>query len=87
MVALGLIGYATDGFVISRKDLELRGPGEVLGVRQTGEMQFHIADIVRDQPVLPLVQRAADTIMNEYPQSVAPLVRRWLGEKTDYVHV
>jgi len=65
-----------DGFEIARRDLEQRGPGEVLGTRQTGLMQFHIADILRDQALLEPVAAAAITLMNEYPDHVEPLVRR-----------
>ncbi len=73
-----------DGFEIARRDLELRGPGELLGTRQTGERQFHIADLVRDQGLLPRIERAAERLLGEYPQHVAPLIRRWLGEREEY---
>ena len=73
-----------DGFIIAERDLELRGPGEMLGTRQTGIMQFRIADLRRDLDLQPEVRRYAAALMREHPGSVAPLVRRWLGEKTRY---
>ncbi len=76
-----------DGFEVARKDLELRGPGEVLGTRQTGLMQFHIADVVRDQDLLPAVARASARLRREWPGSVEPLIRRWIGEGRRYGEV
>ncbi len=84
---LAVLRDSSDGFVIARKDLELRGPGEVLGVRQTGEMQFRIADILRDQNLLDDARKAADRILEDFPERVAPLVKRWLGENTRYARV
>jgi ATP-dependent DNA helicase RecG len=69
-----------DGFEIARRDLELRGPGEVLGTRQTGEMQFHIADLLRDEALLSAVEQAAVRLNQLAPDNVSPLIRRWLGE-------
>lgn len=84
---LAVLRESSDGFVIARKDLELRGPGEVLGVRQTGEMQFRVADILRDQPLLDATRQVADRLLSEYPESVQPLVNRWLGGNTQYAGV
>ena len=84
---LAVLRESSDGFVIARKDLELRGPGEVLGVRQTGEMQFRVADILRDQPLLDATRQVADRLLLEYPESVQPLVNRWLGVNTRYAGV
>jgi ATP-dependent DNA helicase RecG len=75
-----------DGFEIARKDLELRGPGEVLGTRQTGEMQFRIADLMRDEGLLDEVQSAADLLLTRYPESVGPLVNRWIGSREAYIN-
>jgi ATP-dependent DNA helicase RecG len=83
---LGIMRETNDGFVIAQKDLELRGPGEVLGTRQTGEMQFRIADVMRDQPLLPQVQQAAELILQRYPDSVEPLMRRWIADRERYIH-
>ena len=82
---LGVMRETCDGFVIAQKDLELRGPGEVLGTRQTGEMQFRVADLLRDQPLLDEVQQAAELILSRYPQHAAPLVRRWIGDRQHYI--
>jgi len=76
-----------DGFAISQRDLELRGPGELLGTRQTGMMTFHIADLVRDQAMLPDIEKAADIMLSDYQADIAPLVRRWLGDLVNYVDV
>ena len=69
-----------DGFEISRRDLELRGPGEMLGTRQTGLMQMRVADLVRDADLLPQVQQAAELMMRENEANIAPLLRRWTGQ-------
>jgi ATP-dependent DNA helicase RecG len=84
---LAVMRETTDGFVIAQKDLELRGPGEVLGTRQTGDMAFRIADLLRDQPMIPRVQRAADLILSRYPERVDPLIRRWVGDRSRYANV
>ena len=68
-----------DGFQIAREDLRLRGPGEVLGTRQSGEMTLRIADLVRDQALLPLVREAAQWVCEQAPQAVEPLIARWVG--------
>lgn len=81
---LAVMRDTNDGFLIASKDLDLRGPGEVLGTRQTGEMELRIADLVRDQDRLADVQAAAELILSRYPSHAAPLIRRWLGERQDY---
>lgn len=81
---LAILRDTNDGFVIANKDLEMRGPGEVLGTRQTGEMQLRIADLVRDQGLLDDVREAADLMLASYPENAAALVRRWLGERAEY---
>lgn len=70
----------TDGFVIADIDLELRGPGEVLGTRQTGDVRLRIANLLRDQHVLPAVQAAAREVVAMYPERVELLTRRWLQQ-------
>ncbi len=84
---LAVLRDTTDGFQIARRDLELRGPGEVLGTRQTGDMQFRIADLVRDQPLLDKVQQAADRMLTEYPKQAAALEGRWLAGRKQYGRV
>ena len=76
-----------DGFEIARRDLELRGPGELLGTRQTGMLTFHIADLIRDQAMLPEIEKAADMMLADYTTDIPPLVRRWLGDSVSYVDV
>ncbi len=70
----------TDGFVLAEKDLELRGPGEFLGTRQTGEMSFRFANIARDRTWLPKIHEAALKIWTDYPETIQPLIYRWLKE-------
>lgn len=83
---LAVMRETNDGFVVAQKDLELRGPGEVLGTRQTGEMQFRIADLMRDQPILEQVQKAAMMMLERYPERVPSLVRRWVGHREHYIN-
>ena len=77
----------SDGFVIAQKDLELRGPGELLGTRQTGLAQFRVADLVRDAALLPLVQRMADDLLASDPVRAERLVARWVGGAERYAGV
>lgn len=84
---LGVLRATNDGFEIARKDLEMRGPGEVLGTRQTGEQEFHIADLVRDQSLLPDIERAARRLERDYPHHLAPIIKRWLGVREEYGEV
>jgi ATP-dependent DNA helicase RecG len=72
-----------DGFVIAEKDLELRGPGEVLGTRQTGMMQFRLADFERDKGWIEPIRAMAPELLGQ-PDRVDGLIRRWLGERTRY---
>ena len=73
---LRVMRESSDGFYIAEQDLQLRGPGEVLGTRQTGEMQFKIADLQRDGHLLPVVKDAALLLMSDYPQLCEQLVLR-----------
>jgi ATP-dependent DNA helicase RecG len=84
---LAVMRATNDGFEIARQDLEMRGPGEVLGTRQTGEQQFHIADLLRDQALLPQIEQAAGLLQQKYPPHVAPIIRRWLGGRESYAEV
>jgi len=81
---LAVLRETNDGFEIARRDLELRGPGEVLGTRQTGMIQFRIADLLRDQALVPAVEQAAGWLLLHSPDHVAPIIRRWLGHATRY---
>jgi len=84
---LGVLRESNDGFVIAEKDLELRGPGDVMGTRQTGLMQFKIANLDRDTALLEQVQEAATIICQQYPDAVQPIIDRWLGQTTLYSEV
>ncbi|CAN5285037.1 ATP-dependent DNA helicase RecG [soil metagenome] len=74
----------TDGFLIAEKDLELRGPGELLGTRQTGVAGFRIADLARDARLLPAVQRAADYMLAQSPELADRVVARWVGSASRF---
>ena len=84
---LGVMRDSNDGFEIARKDLELRGPGEVLGTRQTGMLQLRVADLQRDQALLPQVTQVADRLLYSCPERLMPLVKRWIGSATRYGNV
>ena len=84
---LAILRETTDGFVIAEKDLELRGPGEMLGTRQTGLLQFKVADLLRDADLLPAVRDAAQTLLERWPQHVSPLLERWLRHGQQYGQV
>lgn len=84
---LSILRQTNDGFVIAERDLELRGPGEVLGTRQTGLLQYRIADLVRDQHMLPQAQDLATRLMRQAPQNIPKLIRRWIGEGERYAQV
>ncbi len=81
---LAVMRATSDGFAIAQKDLELRGPGEVLGTRQTGEMQLRIADLIRDQGLLGDARQAAELLLDRFPERVDPLIRRWVGGRLAY---
>jgi len=81
---LAILRHTTSGFEIAQKDLEMRGPGEVLGTRQTGLMQLRIADLVRDEAWLQRIREAAVILLEHHPAHVHPLVRRWLGQAARY---
>jgi ATP-dependent DNA helicase RecG len=81
---LAILRESGDGFLIAQKDLEMRGPGEVLGTRQTGEMQLRIADLVRDQGLLEEVREAAEMMLRDHPREADLLVMRWLGRRAEY---
>jgi ATP-dependent DNA helicase RecG len=84
---LNILRNTTDGFRIAEKDLELRGPGEVLGTRQTGMLQFRVADLARDQQLLTRIPRAADRLLADSPERVEKLIRRWIGDAARFAGV
>lgn len=80
-----------DGFVIAEEDLRIRGPGEVLGTRQTGGMTLRIADIQRDQAWIEPAQQAATQMLEQASlqnstEEIELLQQRWIGEKVEYKH-
>ena len=84
---LEVIRSSRDGFFISEKDLELRGPGEVLGVRQKGVVGLKIADISRDAYLIPKINKVCDQFEYEFPEESEKLVRRWIGKQINYRNV
>ncbi len=86
-VRLNMMRETNDGFAIARSDLELRGPGEILGKKQTGVPELHIADFVRDAHLIPRVQQTADIILAQCPGQVDKLIERWLNTKFHFSKV
>ncbi|HEY2395100.1 MAG TPA: ATP-dependent DNA helicase RecG [Rudaea sp.] len=81
---LDVMRETNDGFRIAEKDLALRGPGEVLGTRQTGQLALRIADLVRDAALLPAVQRAGAVMLRDHPDRVNQLIVRWIADAERY---
>jgi len=75
-----------DGFVIAQQDLEIRGPGELLGTRQAGSAEFKVADLLRDQAMIPDVQRIARYLQQQFPDHAKALIERWLPERVRYTN-
>ena len=83
---LDALRTSSDGFELARIDLELRGPGEVMGTKQSGDTHMRIADLSQDLALLPQVSKAAQWLLEKHPQRVEILLRRWLGKAIDYVN-
>jgi len=81
---LNAIRDTGDGFAIAERDLELRGPGELLGTRQTGLARMRVADLMRDADLLPRVQQAAEVMLARHPDRIGPLTSRWIGDDDRY---
>ena len=81
---LAVLRESSDGFVIAERDLEIRGPGELLGTKQTGIADFKIADLIRDQYLIPQVQKLARYIHDQYPDNATAIIDRWLGQRENY---
>jgi ATP-dependent DNA helicase RecG len=81
---LSLIRQTHDGFLLAKHDLELRGPGEVYGLRQTGWQRLHIANLVRDYYLFPKVQNLQSKILQEYPKLIEPITQRWKKDLRSY---
>jgi len=84
---LTVLRESADGFYIAEKDLELRGPGEVLGTRQTGLMEFRIAELPTHSHLLDQVQVVADHIREAHPELADPLIQRWTGAGQQFAKV
>ncbi|SKA22300.1 ATP-dependent DNA helicase RecG [Photobacterium toruni] len=81
---LAVLRESSDGFVIAQRDLEIRGPGELLGTKQTGIADFKVADLVRDQYLIPQVQKLARYIHEQYPDNASAIIDRWIGQRENY---
>ncbi|MDT9587439.1 MAG: ATP-dependent DNA helicase RecG [Candidatus Arsenophonus melophagi] len=81
---LQVLKDSNDGFLIAQKDLEIRGPGEFLGTRQTGNTEFKVADLMRDQDILPEIRNVAQCLQQHFPTYTNALIERWLPERTQY---
>jgi ATP-dependent DNA helicase RecG len=84
---LAVVRQHQDGFAIAEEDLRLRGPGDVLGTRQTGLLELRIADPLRDRALLPAVAEGARELAASHPERVHALLRRWVREGVDYAQV
>jgi len=84
---LAAIRASNDGFMIAEKDLQLRGPGELLGTRQKGLIGLRIADIMRDAYLLPEINKLTVNIEANHPDTIEQLVRRWVGDQLEYRNV
>jgi ATP-dependent DNA helicase RecG len=78
---------SNDGFFIAEKDLQMRGPGEVLGTRQTGQLALRVADLRYDSDLVAAVRESAGLIQDQHPALVAPLLHRWIAEREAYGNV
>jgi ATP-dependent DNA helicase RecG len=81
---LSAIRGTQDGFEIARRDLKLRGPGELLGTRQAGLHRLKVADLGRDGDLLTAVEDTGRVLFRRYPECVDVLIRRWLGDALHY---
>ena len=84
---LEVLRQTSDGFEVAHRDLELRGPGELLGTKQTGILQLRVADLIRDADLTPAVQRLGRELLARSPQVIEPLIRRWVGDAARYGNV
>ena len=85
---LNVLRDSTDGFVIAQKDLELRGPGELLGKRQTGNVGYYLADLIRDEQLFAIAQRLAKHLIADPTRKadVSQLIHRWMPEASRYTN-
>ena len=83
---LAVLRESHDGFYIAQQDLEIRGPGELLGTKQTGLADLRIADLVRDAALIPQVQTLSVQLWEHHPANAQAIINRWLGDKEHYGH-
>jgi ATP-dependent DNA helicase RecG len=81
---LTVLRDTNDGFLVAQRDLELRGPGELLGTRQTGLPEYRITNLVRDAELMPKVQVSGELLLREQPAASQAIIRRWLGDAYEY---
>lgn len=81
---LGVMRESNDGFYIAEQDLLIRGPGELLGSRQTGLQQLTVADLERDGHLLPQVKTMAEQLIQQHPQHVDAIIKRWMGNAEQF---
>ena len=84
---LKIIFESTDGFAIAQHDLQLRGPGELLGARQSGVAMLRFADISEDEDLLNQARLVADELLRDYPEAARAHLQRWMANKHDFLHV
>lgn len=84
---LNVMRSSTDGFYIAEQDLAIRGPGELLGTRQTGLQQLKVADLERDQHLLPLVQQLSRQLLQIAPEQQAAIIDRWITDADQFAQV
>lgn len=82
---LKIMRDSCDGFYIAEEDLKLRGPGELLGTRQSGLMSFRVADLLRDQALIPTVKKVGEQLVVDAPETVEKIIQRWLGAQLTYL--
>ena len=84
---LGILRDTNDGFIIAGKDLEQRGPGELLGTRQTGLQQMKVANLTRDRALLPKIEQIARALRERHPEAIDPIIKRWISTRESYAEV
>ena len=84
---LAVLRDTNDGFLVAQRDLELRGPGDLMGTRQTGLPEYRIADLARDAALMPRVQVVAETLRRRAPDRADAIIRRWVVDTERYTRV
>ncbi len=84
---LAMMRETNDGFLISKRDLALRGPGELLGIRQSGSITLRIADLARDEALFDMIADLGTQMLSDHNENISPLIERWLGKTTNYGNI